>query len=76
MVAAALIVNSALSLYYYSRLVKAVWFEEPPAARDSLGQPTGLYAAIVFAAVMTVVLLPGFGPVVETALDAAAAMIA
>ncbi|MWV40197.1 MULTISPECIES: NADH-quinone oxidoreductase subunit N [Natrialba] len=75
-VAAALIVNSALSLYYYSRLVKAVWFEEPPAARDSLGQPTGLYAAIVFAAVMTVVLLPGFGPVVETALDAAAAMIA
>ncbi|AFZ72097.1 NADH-quinone oxidoreductase subunit N [Natronobacterium gregoryi] len=74
-VAAALVVNSALSLYYYSRLVKAVWIEEPIVERDALAQPTGLYAAIVFAAVMTVVLLPGFGPVVETAIDAAAYVI-
>ncbi|APW99922.1 oxidoreductase [Halobiforma lacisalsi AJ5] len=75
LVAAALVVNSALSLYYYSRLVKAVWIEESVVDRDTLAQPTGLYAAIVFAAVMTVVLLPAFGPVSETAIDAAAAVI-
>ncbi|WP_255169990.1 NADH-quinone oxidoreductase subunit N [Natrononativus amylolyticus] len=74
-VAAALVVNSALSLYYYSRLVKAVWIEEPVLERESLAQPTGLYAAIVVAAVMTVVLLPGFGPVVDVAIDAAATML-
>lgn len=73
-VAAALVINSALSLYYYSRLVKALWIEEPILERDSLSQPVGLYAAIVFAAVMTVVVLPGFGPVADTAVDAAAAI--
>ncbi|RQG87107.1 NADH-quinone oxidoreductase subunit N [Natrarchaeobius halalkaliphilus] len=75
-VAAALVINSALSLYYYSRLVKAVWFDDPLVERDSLSQPTGLYAAIIFAAVMTVVLLPGFGPVVDAALEAAAVVVA
>ncbi|MXV64093.1 NADH-quinone oxidoreductase subunit NuoN [Natronorubrum sp. JWXQ-INN-674] len=74
-VAAALVVNSALSLYYYSRLVKALWIEEPSTTRDRLAQPTGLYAAIIVAAVMTVVILPGFGPVVDTALEAATAIV-
>ncbi|WP_440765775.1 NADH-quinone oxidoreductase subunit N [Natronorubrum sp. DTA7] len=74
-VAAALVVNSALSLYYYSRLVKALWIEEPATARDRLAKPTGLYAAIVVAAVMTVLILPGFGPVVDAALDAAVAAL-
>ncbi|AEH38451.1 NADH-quinone oxidoreductase subunit N [Halopiger xanaduensis] len=75
-VAAALVINSALSLYYYSRLVKAVWIEDPVLERDALAQPTGLYAAIVFAAVMTALLLPGFGPIVDAAVDAAAAVVA
>ncbi|MFP8955849.1 NADH-quinone oxidoreductase subunit N [Natrialbaceae archaeon A-CW3] len=76
-VAAALVINSALSLYYYSRLVKAVWINDPAAdfERELAGSPTGLYAAIVFAAVMTVVLLPGFGPVADLAIDAASAVI-
>ncbi len=74
-VAVALVVNSALSLYYYSRLVKALWIEEPVVERDSLTQPTGLYVAIIFAAVMTVVILPGFGPVADTAIEAAAAVV-
>ncbi|WP_306057305.1 NADH-quinone oxidoreductase subunit N [Natronococcus wangiae] len=74
-VAAALVVNSALSLYYYARLVKAVWIEDPVAERDALAQPTGLYAAIVFAAVLTVVALPVFGPIADAALDAAAVVI-
>ncbi len=75
-VAAALVINSALSLYYYTRLVKAVWIDEPLTQRDALAQPTGLYAAIVVAAVMTVVLLPGFGPVVDAALEAATIVVA
>ncbi|WP_436347759.1 NADH-quinone oxidoreductase subunit N [Natronorubrum sp. FCH18a] len=74
-VAAALVVNSALSLYYYSRLVKALWIEEPATTRDRLAQPTGLYAAIIVAAVMTVLILPGFGPVVDAALEAAVAAL-
>ncbi|WP_222919727.1 NADH-quinone oxidoreductase subunit N [Natrinema sp. SYSU A 869] len=74
--AAALVINSALSLYYYSRLVKALWIEEPLLDRDRLAQPTGLYAAIVAAAVMTVVILPAFGPIADAALEAAAAVVA
>ncbi len=75
LVAAALVVNSALSLYYYARLVKAVWIDEPVTPREPLAQPTGLYVAILFAAVMTVVILPGFGPIADVALDAAAAIV-
>ena len=74
-VAAALVINSALSLYYYTRLVKALWIEPPVLDRDRLDQPVGLYAAIVVAAVMTVAILPGAGPVVEVAMDAADALI-
>jgi NADH-quinone oxidoreductase subunit N len=69
--AVALIVNSAVSLYYYSRVVRAMWFEEPSGDLEIEGYPTGLYAAIAIAAVMTVLLLPAFGPVAETANTAA-----
>ncbi|WP_254271760.1 NADH-quinone oxidoreductase subunit N [Haloarcula marina] len=58
--AAALIINSALSLFYYSRVVKAMWIEEPKADRTIESYPTGLYTAIVAAAVVTVLLVPGF----------------
>ncbi|ELY60722.1 NAD(P)H-quinone oxidoreductase subunit 2 [Natronococcus amylolyticus DSM 10524] len=74
-VAAALVVNSAISLYYYARLVKAVWIEDPVSGRDTLAQPTGLYAAIIFAAVLTVVALPVFGPIADAALEAATVAI-
>ncbi|PSQ29191.1 oxidoreductase [Halobacteriales archaeon QS_9_68_17] len=71
-------VNSALSLYYYSRVVKALWIEEPSDDVAKVGiteQPIGIYAAIVFAAVVTVALLPAFGPVTETAVSAAGALL-
>jgi proton-translocating NADH-quinone oxidoreductase chain N len=74
-VAAALVVNSALSLYYYTRLVKAVWIEDPVAERDSLAKPTGLYMAIVFAAVLTLVALPAFAPIADAAYGAAEAIV-
>jgi len=71
---AALIVNSALSLFYYSRVVKAMWIEEPDRGLEIDTYPTGLYAAVVAAAIMTFLLLPAFNPVSSTAVDAAAAL--
>ena len=70
-------ITSALSLYYYSRVVKALWIEEPNGNLDALdSKPTGLYAAVIAAGVITVLLLPGFGPVIATAEAAAAAIFA
>ncbi|WP_430505115.1 NADH-quinone oxidoreductase subunit N [Haloparvum sp. PAK95] len=67
--------NSVLSLYYYSRVVKALWIEEPSGDLSALDdRPTALYAAVLFAAVATVLILPGFGPVIETAQSVAAAI--
>jgi NADH-quinone oxidoreductase subunit N len=68
---AALVVNSALSLYYYTRVVKALWIEEPTSEHPLEGYPTGMYLALLAAALVTVALLPGFGFVIETAQDAA-----
>ncbi|MFC7186227.1 NADH-quinone oxidoreductase subunit N [Halorubrum yunnanense] len=70
-------VNSVISLYYYSRVVKALFIDDPasPTTLDTIDvRPTALYAAVVFAAVATVLLLPGFGPVIETAEAAASAL--
>lgn len=70
------VVNSALSLYYYSRVVKAMWIEEPTGEFDIDSRPVGLYAALATAAIVTVLLLPGFGPVWEYATGAASALVA
>jgi NADH dehydrogenase subunit N (EC 1.6.5.3) len=64
--------TSALSVFYYSKVVRAMWIEDAAAPRQ-LDRPVGLYTAIVVAAVVTVLLLPGFGPVIETAQAVAAA---
>jgi NADH-quinone oxidoreductase subunit N len=64
-------VNSALSLFYYSRVVKALWIEDADGDIELAGTPTGLYAAVVAAAVATVVLLVAFDPVAQTANHAA-----
>ena len=71
---AALVINSVVSLFYYTRIVRALWTEE--AASDlELGEyPTGLYLAIAVAALGTLLLIPGFGFVVEYA-EIAARMI-
>ena len=70
-------INSALSLYYYSRVVKAMWIDDPlePRTRPIDDYPTALYAAIVVAAVMTVLLLPGLAIFDTAAFDAAAALL-
>ena len=69
-------INSALSLFYYSRVVKAMWIEDPTGEFDLGATPVGLYAAVMVAAVGTLLLLPAFGPVVETAQSAATALFA
>ncbi|UWG47610.1 NADH dehydrogenase subunit N [Halanaeroarchaeum sp. HSR-CO] len=68
-------VNSALSLYYYSRVVKAIWIEEPASDFSVDGTPTGLYLAVIGAGVMTVALLFVFDPVAQWAIDAAAILL-
>ncbi|ACV48040.1 MULTISPECIES: NADH-quinone oxidoreductase subunit N [Halomicrobium] len=68
---AALIVNSALSLYYYTRVVKAMWIEEPASGLEIERYPIGLYTAVLVAALVTVLLLPGFDAVSQTAETAA-----
>ncbi|WP_335999429.1 NADH-quinone oxidoreductase subunit N [Halorientalis halophila] len=74
LLAGALIVNSALSLFYYSRVVKAMWIEDATGDFEVTSHPAGLYAAIVVAAVATFLLLPAFGLVSGTAYDAASAL--
>jgi NADH-quinone oxidoreductase subunit N len=74
LLAASLIVNSALSLYYYSRVVKAMWIEEPDGDFDLGGYPSSLYAAVVIAAFVTFALLPAFGLLSPSAFDAASVL--
>ncbi|MFC6725312.1 NADH-quinone oxidoreductase subunit N, partial [Halobium palmae] len=67
-------INSALSLFYYSRVVKAMWIEDPGREFEITSKPVGLYAGIMIAAVGTFLLLPAFGPVIETAQAVATAL--
>ena len=68
-------INSALSLYYYSRVVKAMWIDEPAEGRSIDRYPTALYVAVLSAAVATVFLLPGLAVFDGAAFDAAAALL-
>ncbi|WP_435077810.1 NADH-quinone oxidoreductase subunit N [Halococcus sp. AFM35] len=72
--AAIAVVNSVLSLYYYLRVVRAMWFEEPNGNLTIESYPIGLYTAVVAAAVVTVLLIPTFGFISQPAVDAAAAL--
>ena len=74
LLAALLLINSALSLYYYSRVVRSLWFEEPADSLDIEGYPFGLYGAVVGAAVVTFLLLPGIFLVSDAAISAASAL--
>ncbi|CAM2840879.1 NADH-quinone oxidoreductase subunit N [Halobacterium salinarum] len=69
-------INSALSLFYYSRVVKALWIEDPRDDLSLSGQPTGLYVAVLAAAVGTIALLVAFDPVAQTATHAADVLFA
>ncbi|QGN07534.1 NADH-quinone oxidoreductase subunit N [Halorhabdus sp. CBA1104] len=68
-------IASALSLFYYARVVKALWIEEPSQDFEIDSYPLGLYVAIIVAAVVTVLLLPAFGFASEEAIAAAGALL-
>jgi len=68
------VVNSVLSLYYYSRVVKAMWLNDPAGDISLNDYPLGLYTAVVAAGLVTVLLIPAFGLVTDPAIDAAAAL--
>lgn len=68
-------VNSAISLYYYARVVKAMWIEEPAADLGIQSRPAGLYTAVIASAVVTVGLLAFFSPISDEAVQAAAALL-
>ena len=71
LLAGSLIINSALSLFYYSRVVKAMWIEDPASGLEIESYPIGLYTAVISAAIVTVLLVPGFDVVSSTAETAA-----
>ncbi|WP_336325258.1 NADH-quinone oxidoreductase subunit N [Halovenus sp. HT40] len=71
---AALVINSVVSLFYYTRIVRALWVEDPNGDLELAEYPTGLYAAIALAALGTILLIPAFGVVIEYA-EVAARMI-
>jgi len=50
------LLNSIVSLVYYGRIVKAMFFDEPPK-KDRLTTPVGLGTALVFSSVALLVLL-------------------
>lgn len=62
---------SALSLFYYARLLKAMFIEEPPERTRVTDTPLSLYIAVIGAAIVTIVLLAGFGLITEQATTAA-----
>ena len=74
--AALLLVNSALSLYYYSRVLRALWVEDSDGSVAIEGYPLGLYAAVVGAAIVTFLLLPGVFLASDVATAAASALFA
>jgi NADH-quinone oxidoreductase subunit N len=66
-------INSALSLYFYSRMVKALWIDEPISDLNISSRriPLGIYAAIFIAALITILSLPFFSIISDFAMTAA-----
>ncbi len=63
------VLNSALSLYYYARVIKYMYMEKGPEGRIAVPRLTGI--AILFAVVVTIVLGVYFDAVVEVCQQAA-----
>lgn len=70
--AAAIVLNSALSLFYYLRIGLVMFFEEPPSEKSLRAAPS-LRMAIFACALLTV--LCGIGPVSERLLDTVSSAI-
>ncbi|UCE81503.1 MAG: NADH-quinone oxidoreductase subunit N [Methanobacteriota archaeon] len=67
------VLNSALSLYYYARVIKKMYMEKGPEERVTVPTMTG--AAIVIALVMVIVLGIYFDAVLELCREAAGSLL-
>jgi len=66
------VLNSALSLYYYARVIKVMYVEEPPKDAPKLGQVPGPYTAALLIAMAAVVLIGLYPqPFIDAAMSAA-----
>lgn len=66
------IVNSAISLYYYARVIRTMYVDDAPAGSEAtLGLPRWAVASVVVAALFTVVVGVYPQPVVDFAFEAA-----
>ena len=69
------VINSALSLYYYARVVKAMYIDKG-ATTERIRVPYSFKLAIAICALATIVLGLYFGPIMEICEAAAAAFLA
>jgi NADH-quinone oxidoreductase subunit N len=76
LLAGVLVVTSALSLYYYARLIKAMWLDTAVQSFDIEDRPITLYAPILACAAITVLLLGAVFVFQDPAMDAAAELLA
>ncbi len=72
--AVALILNSALSLFYYAKIVKQMYFLPPPENAPPLRAPKSISAALLIALLGTLVLGLYPTPAIELASQAARAV--
>lgn len=75
LLAGVLVVTSALSLYYYARLIKAMWIEAPHQSFEIDKRPVSLYGPILTCAAITVLLLGAVFLFDGPATDAATALL-
>lgn len=69
------VLTSVVSLYYYARLIKALWIDEPTQSFELSGRPNGIYVGIAVTTVLTVALLAGFDVIIDPALEAATLLL-
>ncbi len=70
-------VNAVVAFYYYSKVIKSVWFDSPPSAvaSEEVAPPTGsLRLALLITAALTVLI--GFYPTISTFVADASKVIA
>ncbi|MEM4728739.1 MAG: NADH-quinone oxidoreductase subunit N [Thermoplasmata archaeon] len=70
------VLNSALSLYYYARVIKYMYMDEPPAAAPATHPLPGPYAAVLLIATAAIVIIGIYPqPLIAAALGAAQALV-
>jgi NADH-quinone oxidoreductase subunit N len=61
------VLNSVVSLYYYAKILKAMWLDKPEETQTSFELPVAQLVGLIGLAVPTIVLGLFFSPVLEMA---------